>query len=258
MSILEARDVTHRYARSDKPAVDDVSLRMEAGQVVALVGPNGSGKSTLLTTLLDRPGDGGITWFGRDLAAWPRRELARRVTYLPQRATWLPGQRVADVVASGRAPHWGAFGVESPADREATAAVMAALDLIDWADRPVESLSGGQRGRVLLGRCLAQVQGQASAAVLLDEADAALDLARSAELGKLVRNLADAGRLVVLASHDLNLAARWCDQVALMSAGRLTALGPPAEVLSEANVAATYGVAVRRVEVEGRPIIVQA
>ena len=161
------------------------------------------------------------------------------------------------MLAAGRSPYWGPFGTESPADRGAVAAVAAELDLTPLLARPIESVSGGQRGRVFLGRCLAQVHGQPSAALLLDEPDAALDLARGAELATLVRRLADArGLSVVMASHDLNLAARVADRVLLLKDGRPLALGPPGEVLTETAVASAYGVPVRRLDVGGRTVLV--
>ena len=257
-SVLQMIDVAHKHRRGDPPAVEGVTLGVAAGEVVALLGPNGAGKSTLLTVArTTRPTGGVVRWFGRD--DWPRRELARRVAFLPQSPAALPGQAVADVLAAGRSPYWGPFGVESAADREAVAAVAEELDLTPLLGRPIDAISGGQRGRVFLGRCLAQVYGQPSAAVLLDEPDAALDLARAADLARLVRSLAaDRGLAVVLASHDLNLAARVADRVVLLRDGRPFAVGPPAEVLTESAVAAVYGAAVRRLTVEGRAVLVPA
>lgn len=258
MSVLHLDHVTHRYRGSESPAVRDVSLRVTAGEVVALVGPNGSGKSTLLSIALSgQPTSGEVEWYGKLFSHWPRRELARRVAALAQSPSALPGQLVRDVLATGRSPYWSMFGAESLTDREAVAAVAETLGLTPWLSRPIETLSGGQRQRVFLGRCLVQLHGQASAALLLDEPDTFLDLARAGELGRLIRSLArDRGLAVLVASHDLNLAAGSADRIALLKAGELVATGPPAEVLSEANVEATYGAPVRRLDVDSRPVIV--
>lgn len=258
MSALHLDHITHRYRGSDAPAVRDVSLRVEAGEVMALVGPNGSGKSTLLTLALSgRPTSGGVEWFGASFDRWPRRELARRVAALAQSPSALPGQAVGDVLAAGRSPYWALFGTESASDREAVAAVAETIGLTDWLSRPIETLSGGQRQRVFLGRCLVQLHGQTSAALLLDEPDTFLDLARAGELGRLIRSLAgDRGLAVLVASHDLNLAAGCADRIALLKAGEVVASGPPTDVLTEANVTATYGAPVRRLDVDGRPVII--
>ena len=260
MTALDLTSITHRYPRAETDAVGHVSLSVAAGEVVALIGPNGAGKSTLLNlALTGRPTGGEVAWFGKPRVDWRRRELARRVAFLPQNPQFLPGQTVADALAAGRSPWWGAFGVESKNDRAAVAEVADDLGLSDWLGRPLDTLSGGQRQRVFLGRCLTQLHGTDAGAVLLDEPDAHLDLARAAELATMTRGLADGRGLAVLAaSHDLNLAARCADRLVLLRAGRVVATGPPGEVLTEANVSAAYGVPVRRAEVEGRPIIVPA
>ncbi len=256
MSVLEVANLSHTYRSTATPALEDISFDADAGEVLCLVGPNGAGKSTLLRSLLTPASAGTVTWFGQPLASWRRRELARRVAFLPQNPAALTGMRVGDVLASGRVPHWSAFGVESGADRSAVHAVAEALDVAAWLDRPLDTLSGGQRQRVFLGRCLAQLDTSQPGAVLLDEPDAHLDLARVTELRRLVRSLADdRGLLVVVASHDLNIAARTADRMALLSNGRLAAFGVPAEVLRPNVLHEAYGVEVAVHETPDGPIV---
>src|SRR5688572_15170357 len=228
--LLEATDVTFAYG--DRPVLRGVSLTLSAGEIVALLGPNGSGKSTLIRLLLGQltAGGGQITWEGRRLANWRRREFARRVAYLPQTPTFEPEQSVADVLRLGRAPYWGAFGVEAPRDAEVIAEVGGLLDLTNLLGRRMEQLSGGQRQRVFVGRCLAQEP----AALLLDEPNTFLDLRHQVELLQLLRKLARERSVgILMASHDLNLAAAMADRVLLLDAGTIAAEGTPDNVLRD-------------------------
>jgi iron complex transport system ATP-binding protein len=229
-----------------------VSVSLAAGEVVALLGANGSGKSTLLRVLLGQltPTTGTVRWDGRDLSAWPRRELARRVAYLPQTPTADAEHRVIDVLRLGRTPYWGAFGLESQRDAQVVREVAATLELTDLLDRPVDRLSGGQRQRVFVGRCLAQEP----AALLLDEPTTFLDLRHQVELLQLLRQLARSRAVgILMASHDLNLAAAMSDRAVLLDQGAVAAEGPPGEVLREEVLSRVYGLPMRRVPREGGP-----
>src|SRR5277367_411354 len=144
MPLLQAKDLWFSY--SDAPAIDGVTLSIEAGQFVSLIGPNGSGKSTLLRILLGRlHSRGSIQWEGRDIRAWPRRELARLIAYLPQSPASETDQTVGDALRLGRAPYWGLFGLESAADEKVVRTVAELLDLTGLLDRRLDELSGGQR-----------------------------------------------------------------------------------------------------------------
>ena len=258
--MLEIAHATAGYGKT--PVLHGVSLTLRPGEVVGLVGPNGGGKSTLLKLALGRlrPAAGRVAWGGRDVNDWPKKLLARRVASLPQSPSSLPGQSVFDVLSTGRSPHLGAFGVEGRRDREAVESVAADLGLGDWLGRDADALSGGQRQRVFVARCLVQLHGgEGDRAVLLDEPDTFLDLRHVAELASLVRDLAEKrGLAVLIASHDLNLAASVSDRLALLSDGRVAAAGSPADVLTPDIVRSAYGVGVRLVEVEGRVVVVPA
>src|SRR3954469_7126351 len=152
--LLTASSLTFAYA--DAPVLRDVSVALRAGEVVSLLGPNGSGKSTLIRCLLGllEIRSGAIEWDGRPIAQWSRRDLARRVAYLPQTPTVEPQHTVVDVLRLGRAAYWTAFGIESVRDDSVVRETAASLGLTDLLHRRMDELSGGQRQRVHVGRCL--------------------------------------------------------------------------------------------------------
>jgi iron complex transport system ATP-binding protein len=199
--------------------------------------------------LAQLPATGEILWEGKPLPQWSRRDLARRVAYLAQSSGAEPALRVSDVLRMGRAPYLQAFGIESARDVQVVAEVAKSLELTGLIDRHMDELSGGQRQRVLLGRCLVQEP----AVLLLDEPSTWLDLKHQIELGQLLVDLARARNLAVLmASHDLNLAAQFADRMILLSQGEVAADGSPGEVLQPALLERVYGVPMRRFETDGR------
>jgi len=241
--LMHAADI--HFAYGDRPVLRSVSLALRAGELVALLGPNGSGKSTLLRVLLGQLpiSAGAVRWEGKGVATWRRRDLARRVGYLPQAPTAEPEHRVIDVLRLGRSPYWGPFGLESPRDAAVVREVARTLDLHDLLDRPMDHLSGGQRQRAFVGRCLAQEP----AALLLDEPATFLDLRHQVELMRLLRQLADERSVAVLmASHDLNTAAAFADRVLLLDSGSVAAEGSADEVLRPDVLSRVYGVPMQR------------
>jgi iron complex transport system ATP-binding protein len=250
--ILEASDVSFSYA--DRPALRGVSLPLNRGQIIALIGPNGSGKSTLIKTLLGQlAGSGKILWQNKQLKQWRLRDLAKIVAYLPQSPRHEPGQSVADVLRLGRAARWGAFGLESSADERVTMEVAKLLGLEDVLDRPLEQMSGGQRQRVFIGRCLTQEP----AALLLDEPNTFLDLKHQIELWRLLRDLTkNKGLAVIVASHELNIAGAFADQLILLNSGQIAASGIPDAVLRPEILSPVYGVGIQRFGEAGNPVVV--
>jgi iron complex transport system ATP-binding protein len=251
MSLLEARHLGFAYGGA--AALGGIDLTLAEGEVVAILGPNGSGKSTLLKALIGHlRAAGEIRWRSRPLADWPRRQLARLVAYLPQSPSWQAGQSVADALRLGRAPYWGPLGLESAGDEKAVRSVADQLYLADLLRRRMDEVSGGQRQRVLLGRCLVQEP----SAMLLDEPDTFLDLKHQIELHRLLRELAGKQNLgILLASHDLNLAALFADRVIILSQGKIAAAGKPDEVLVPSVLEEVWGVAMDRIERPGRAAV---
>ncbi|HEY1628955.1 MAG TPA: ABC transporter ATP-binding protein [Tepidisphaeraceae bacterium] len=218
-----------------------------------MLGPNGSGKSTLIKTLLGHlSANGTIEWDGRSLRDWRRRDLARRVAYLPQTPTLQPEQRVIDVLRLGRAPYWQTFGLESPHDAEVVAGVGQMLQLNNLLDRRMDNLSGGQCQRVFIGRCLVQEP----AAMLLDEPNTFLDLKHQIELTSLLRQLAVEKNIAVLmASHDLNLAAALADRVLLLKEGAIVRDGSPSDAMQPDVLSDVYEVPMQRIDRDGKPLV---
>ena len=246
-TLLEAEGVTFAYGGDGRVVLRGVGMSLAAGEVVALLGPNGSGKSTLLRVLLGQlaAGEGAVRWRGRPVGEWPRRKLASVVAFLPQTPTYEAGQSVLDVLRLGRAPYWGAFGLESSEDERVVGEVARSLGLGELLGRAMEELSGGQRQRVFVGRCLAQQP----SALLLDEPSTFLDLRHQVELLQLLRQLARERSVgVLMASHDLNVAAALADRLVLLDNGTVTGEGPPARVLDPQLLGRVYGVAMERVE----------
>ena len=251
--LLEAAHLTFSYGR--QPVLNDVSLRLAAGEVVALLGPNGAGKSTLLRALLGQlHAAGTVKWEGRPVRSWRKWELARRVAYLPQSPVSNPHQRVADVLRTGRAPYWGAFGIESAKDLQVVRDVARTVEMTHLLGRTMGELSGGQRQLVFVARCLVQQP----AALLLDEPNTFLDLGHQVKLASLLKKLShESGLGILLAAHDLNLAARFAERLILLRDGTVVAEGRPAEVLDPGILGSAYGVPMRRFELpEGQPPLV--
>jgi iron complex transport system ATP-binding protein len=232
----------------------DVSIHLYAGEVVALLGPNGSGKSTLIKSLIGfLRASGDIRWNDKPMKSWRRRELAQFVAYLAQSPLHEPGQTVREAMQLGRAPYWHLFGIESARDAEVVHEVAHRLGLDDILDRPMERISGGQRQMVFVGRALVQEP----KAILLDEPSTFLDLKHQVELMSLLRQLARERKVgVLMASHDLNLAAANADELVLLDRGAVVADGKPSEVLDPATLARVYGVEMERIDREGKPPIV--
>jgi|APFEC2959095136_1045048.scaffolds.fasta_scaffold02397_1 iron complex transport system ATP-binding protein len=223
--------------------LDGVSARFEPGRVTAVLGPNGAGKSSLLACLagLCTPDAGNVRLDGVARSALGARDLARRIGFLPQTADVHWDVDVATLVALGRFPHRGRWG-ESAADRAAVAAAMAATDVAGFGHRIVNTLSGGERSRVLLARVLAGTPDW----LLADEPLASLDPAHQIDVLDCLRaiagNGAGQGAGVVVVLHDLNQAVRVADSVVLMRGGRIIAQGAPDAVLTADTIAETYGV----------------
>ncbi len=219
--------------------VSGVDFDVHAGELFGLVGPNGAGKSTLLraATGIVPLVEGGVDLAGAPLASRSRREIARRVAVVQQLPEAPPAMTVQELVLLGRTPHLGLLARESARDLRIAGEAMRRAGCDVLAPRALGTLSGGQRRRAFIARALAQEP----ALLLLDEPTANLDPQAQAELCLLLRALAAEGVALLVVVHDLTLAAAYCDRVALLHEGRLAALGPPREVLTESRVQQVYG-----------------
>ena len=210
------------------------------GELVGIIGPNGAGKSTLVRAMLGlvAPCAGTARLDGRDVTSLSAREIARDLAYLPQGQTlhWPLG--VERLVALGRLPHLAPLSRLSAADREAVAEAMARADVGHLAGRVATELSGGERARVMLARALAV----GARGLVVDEPLAALDPGHQIDVMELLAREARRGAMVITVLHDLTMAARYCDRLLLMDAGRVVAEGKPAEVLTDERLRAVYGI----------------
>ncbi len=236
-----------------RPVLAGVDFSAQPAEVTAVIGPNGAGKSTLLRALagLLLPTGGMVLADGRRLGEWERGALARSLAYLPQDRTVHWALTARAVVALGRLPHQPPGAGESAADTQAIDAALAAMDVTHLAPRPVLEMSGGERARVLVARALAQEP----SVLLADEPAAGLDPAHQLALFAHFAALAGAGRTVVVALHDLSLAARFCHRIVLMHGGRVVATGTPQDVLTAQHLAAVYRIDARYATLDGVPIV---
>jgi iron complex transport system ATP-binding protein len=220
------------------------SFRLAAGSFTTFVGPNGSGKSTILRLLagLWQPSEGKVLLNGGNLSSLSRRETAKQIAYTPQDTHYEFAFTVRDVVMMGRHPHLGRFEREKASDRKAVEEAMERTDCLKFADRFVNELSGGERQRVILARSLATE----ADVILLDEPLASLDLSHSFDVLDICRDLAQTGKTIALAIHDLNLAARYASNVILISNGRVVSVGTPGEVLTDDLIEEVFAVSTKR------------
>ncbi|WP_431842940.1 ABC transporter ATP-binding protein [Calidifontibacter indicus] len=252
---LEARGLTLTYDKHT--VVDALDLALPAGQITAIVGANGCGKSTLLRGLsrVLRPHAGAVLLDGADLRSMHPKQVARRVALLPQQPVAPSGMTVVELVGLGRHPHQSAFRPRTRDDDRIVAEALEATATLDLADRLVEELSGGQRQRVWIAMVLAQQ----TDVLLLDEPTSFLDLAHAVDVLDLVTDLnRERGTTVAMVLHDLNLAARYADELVAVKEGTVVVQGSPTEVITAEGVRGVFGLTASVVPdpVTGTPLVV--
>jgi len=237
--VFQATAVDFRHAGALQPTLRSVDVSVAAGTFTAIIGPNGSGKTTLLRLLLGalQPDAGTIRYIDRTLADWPRAELARRIGVVTQREEQPFPITVRELVAMGRYPHLGALRRAGRADDIAVEMALERCAIGDVAGRPMDQISGGERQRARIARALAQQP----ATLVLDEPTAALDFAHEMAIFELLAGLRrDHGVTVLIATHNLNLAARYAGRLLLLDRGRVAANGTPADVLTNTILEPVY------------------
>ena len=236
---LSASDVSVGYG--ERSVIEKLSVDIKCGAVTSIVGPNGCGKSTLLRAMsrLLNPSHGEIVLDGKSIHDIPTRKLATKLGLLPQTPIAPDGIVVADLVGRGRTPHQGVLGRWSQQDYDIVAESLETTGISDLAERSIDELSGGQRQRVWIAMALAQ----RTDTLLLDEPTTYLDVKHQLDVLDLLTELnRDRGTTIVMVLHDLNLAARYSDELVAVSRGKVFAHGHPREVITKENVKSVFGI----------------
>ncbi|MCS7060713.1 MAG: ABC transporter ATP-binding protein [Anaerolineae bacterium] len=249
-ALLAFHDVSFGYYRRRPPVLWDATFHLHAGRILAVVGPNGAGKSTLLGLALGwlSPWSGQITLSGRPVRTLSRSERGRWLALVPQTEHMPFDYRAVEYVLMGRAPHLPPLAAPSGADYEIALRALEQVGLVDFADRPVTQMSGGERQLLLLARALTQQP----RLLLLDEPTAHLDLHNKLRLIQIMRQLRAQGVTMLMTNHEPDVVLAVADDALLMETGRPPLFGPLDAVFTEAALSRLYHLPVRVVEVEGR------
>ncbi|MDD4381765.1 MAG: ABC transporter ATP-binding protein [Candidatus Dojkabacteria bacterium] len=223
-----------------KKIVENITLEIKTGDLVGLVGPNGSGKSSLLRLIYRfyKPLKGSVFLGRNDISSISLKEIAKKMAVVPQERGIFSGFTVYEVVAMGRTPYKGLFDNDTQDDHKIILRSLKKVKLLDQADRFFNTLSGGERQRVLIALALAQ-----KAEILaLDEPTNHLDPLHQLQIMEIIKDLR---KTTIMAMHDLNMAARYCDRILLIDKGKIIAYGKPEKILTSKNIQDVYGVKVK-------------
>ena len=239
MSFIELENVSFAY--QDQPVLKSLSLSAEANSFWAVVGPNGAGKSTFLNLVCGqlKPDEGTVSVDGRAAASWSGQQLAGIISMVRQEFVPVFGFSVRQTVMMARYYRRPSALFENAEDVDAVDAALAVTDTLDFADRPLGHLSGGERQRVFIARALAQE----TPVLLLDEPTSHLDLKHQIRVFDLLKQMqCEQGKTILLVTHDLNMAAQYCDKVLLLGSEGAFFQGPPEVVLDSGQMQSTFGV----------------
>ena len=243
-----------QVALAGKNIVSNIDLEVSVGQWTCIIGPNGAGKSSLLKALAGIiPSTGEILIDGSNMRDLSHRDRACWIAYVAQEPVMPTGMRVFDYVLLGRTAHLKMLATESPKDLEITHYVISELDLVEFIDRDIATLSGGDRQRVAIARALTQ----ASPIILLDEPTTALDVGYQQEVLELIDKLRNEKKIAVISTmHDLTVSGLYPDRLLLLAQGRLVASGSAESVLTPENIAQHYGAKVSVINHASGPVVI--
>ena len=234
--VLQLQGLTIGY--EEKTIISDINAEVRTGELIGIIGRNGAGKSTLLKTIrgLLPAKAGQVLYFGKPLASYGEKELARRVAYLQQNVETGFGYTGLDIVLTGRYPYMKWWESEKDEDKELARDCMSYTGTLDLAERPVTEVSGGQKQRILLAKVLAQQ----TPVLFLDEPTTGLDMVYREEIFRFARELANMGKTILTVVHELDLAAAYCSRIFLLGEGKLLADGTPEQVFTETLLSRAY------------------
>jgi len=234
--VLQLQGLTIGY--EEKTIISDINAEVRTGELIGIIGRNGAGKSTLLKTIrgLLPAKAGQVLYFGKPLASYGEKELARRVAYLQQNVETGFGYTGLDIVLTGRYPYMKWWESEKDEDKELARDCMSYTGTLDLAERPVTEVSGGQKQRILLAKVLAQQ----TPVLFLDEPTTGLDMVYREEIFRFARELANMGKTILMVVHELDLAAAYCNRIFLLGEGKLLADGTPEQVFTETSLSRAY------------------
>lgn len=249
-------DVTYTYPNAQKPAVENLTLEIEAGKTTALLGPNGAGKSTIMDLLLNwkRCERGTITLFGEPLTRYTRRSLGRVVSLVPQEELSRFSFTVLDYVLFGRSPYLHQLATPSAADIAIAKEALKMVALEALIGRPVLALSGGEHQLVLLARALTQQP----KVLLLDEPTSSLDPGNTAKVLAIMERLSQEGITLLFTTHDPSIAAECADNIAMLKESRLLITGPKREVLTQKLLCELYETPLETIQVGERVVVIRS
>lgn len=236
---LETRDLVFEYA--NKLVLDGITFEVNEGEIIGILGPNGCGKTTLLKNLNKNlsPNSGCVMLDGTDLEEIVKRDVAKSIAVVPQTNEIQFAFSVRDIVAMGRMPFQGMLSGENADDKRIVDQAIESTGLTELADRHINTMSGGERQRVIIARAIAQTP----KIILMDEPTLHLDISMQFDALNLVQRLAkENGLTVVIVSHDLPMVARYCDRILMIHDHRIHALGTPEEVLTPENMRTVFNV----------------
>lgn len=253
--MLEVSGLTAAYGR--KVILNDVNFKLKEGSICGLIGPNGSGKTTLLRCIsgILKPQKGKVHLSGTDINTLSRAKIARQLAFVPQSSGIRFNYTGVDMVIMGKAPHLGLLASPSGKDKEEAAGIMESLGILHLLDRHYVEMSSGEQQMTLLGRAVMQN----TPLLLLDEPTSHLDIRNQHIVMEMVSEIAiDGNRTLFITIHDPNLALRYCDHVVMVGDNRLHAEGPTAQVMTDVNLSAIYGMDIKNeITSSGKRVIIQ-